>query len=73
MPSFLEIRNKRTGERKQLKICYTGKNVVLVADEATGKMYQCVDTWGYMRSKNRGLGLKDAIAKKLDGKKMTDG
>mgnify|MGYP001113659962 CR=1 FL=1 len=55
--SFLEIRNKRTGERKQLKICYTGKGVHLAADEKTGQMYQCVDTSSYTHSTNRGLGF----------------
>ena len=54
---FLELRNKRTGEKKRLKVCYTGKNVVLAADEATGQMYQCVDTSAYTHSKNRGLGF----------------
>jgi hypothetical protein len=55
--SFLEIRNKRTGERKQLKICYTGKNMVLAADETTGQIYQCVDTSAYTQSKNHGFGF----------------
>jgi hypothetical protein len=54
---FLEISNKRTGAKKQFKICYTGKNVMLVADEATGQMYQCVDTSAYTHSENHGLGF----------------
>jgi len=54
---FLEISNKRTGAKKQLKICYTGKNMMLVADEVTGQMYQCVDTSAYTHSGNRGLGF----------------
>jgi len=55
--SFLEIRNKRTGAKKQLKICYSGKNMMLAADETTGQMFQCVDTSAYTHSENRGLGF----------------
>ena len=57
MPSFLEIRNKRTGAKKQLRILFSGKRLQVVVDEATGQAYQCVDTRGYTRSENRGLGF----------------
>jgi len=53
----LEITNKGTGERRQLRIIFAGKRVQVVVDEATGQAYQCVDTSGYNRSENRGLGF----------------
>jgi hypothetical protein len=55
--SFLDIRNKRTGKKKQLRIIFTAKRMQLVLDEATGQAYQCVDTSGYTHSENRGLGF----------------
>lgn len=54
---FLNIENKSTGAKKQLRIIFTSKRLLLVLDEATGRTYQHVDVSGYTRSKNRGLGF----------------
>jgi len=55
--SFLEIKNKVTGAKKQLRIIFTAKRLHLVLDEETGRTYQCVDISGYTHSENRGLGF----------------
>ena len=55
--SFLEIKNKRTGAKKSLRIIFTAKRLHVVLDEATGQAYQCVDASGYTHSENRGLGF----------------
>jgi len=57
LPAFLEIRNKRTGAKKQLRIVFTSKRLQVVMDETTGRTYQCVDISGYTHSENRGLGF----------------
>lgn len=53
----LEITNKRTGEKRQLRVVFAGKRLQVVVDEATGQAYQCVDTHGYTHSENPGLGF----------------
>jgi len=55
--SFLEISNKRTGAKKQLRIIFTSKRLQVVVDEATGQAYQCVNTSDYTHSENHGLGF----------------
>jgi hypothetical protein len=57
VPYSLEITNRKTGAKKQLRVLVWTKRMSVVVDEETGQAYQYVNTRGYDASENRGLGF----------------